>query len=125
MFQLLACSFPFWRSAEDALMCSVREVSHAVQTANVDFASQPVWRLVSPECKDFIKKLLRKDYKRRMTVEEAQDHPFIAKNIQLDDKGRIVLGANNIVNYDKCTAGKVAKEKKAAKNVQCAKSSAC
>ncbi|GMH32431.1 hypothetical protein BSKO_00265 [Bryopsis sp. KO-2023] len=123
MFQLLACSFPFWRSAEDALMCSVREVSHAVQTANVDFASQPVWRSVSPECKDFVMKLLRKDYTRRMTVEEAQNHPFLKQSIQLDEEGRIMLGTNNIVNY---VATKQASKKTVTKNMKCAeKNSAC
>lgn len=99
VFQLLAGTFPFWRTAEDALSCSVREVSHVVQTKPVDFASQPVWRSVSPECKDFILKLLQKDFSKRMTVEEAEEHPFLKRNVHLDGQGQIMLRANNIVNY--------------------------
>lgn len=38
------------------------------------------WNLVSAECKDFVKKLLVKDYSHRMTAKIANFHPWIKKN---------------------------------------------
>lgn len=86
---------------DSALMCSVQEVSHVVQTRPVDFASRAVWRTVSPECKHFVRHLLSKDYTQRMTLSEAEQHPFLSQNISLDNEGSVVLEhMSNIVEYN-------------------------
>lgn len=99
LFQLISGTFPFWRTSHDALMCSVPEVSEIVQTQPVDFASRPVWQTVSADCRNFICRLLVKDYKKRMTLSEAEEHPFLSSNITLDNEGNIMLHSSNIVEY--------------------------
>lgn len=83
-----------------ALMCTVQEVSDVVQTHPVDFASRAVWRTVSPDCKHFVRRLLSKDYSKRMTLSEAEQHPFLSRNINLDNEGSIMLNSSNIVEYN-------------------------
>merc|ERR1712013_618443 len=39
------------------------------------------WSKVSREAHDFVRRLLRKDPRRRMTVEEALDHPWIVRGM--------------------------------------------
>ncbi|KAH9498301.1 hypothetical protein Btru_006486 [Bulinus truncatus] len=47
-----------------------------VNQADYDFDDE-VWEHVSDDAKDFIKRLLIKDKKQRMTIDEALDHPWL------------------------------------------------
>ena len=38
---------------------------------------QVIWKKLSPECLDFVQKLLIKDPKERLTVEQALRHPWL------------------------------------------------
>ena len=44
-----------------------------------DFTKNSVWKSLSNECIDFIKKLLEKDAKKRMIIEDAIKHPWFKK----------------------------------------------
>ena len=44
-----------------------------------DFSKNSVWKTLSNECIDFIKKLLEKDAKKRMLIEDAIKHPWFKK----------------------------------------------
>ena len=53
------------------------EIARQVVYDEADFTRNPVWKFISPECKDFIKKLLNKDQNKRMTIKEALEHKWI------------------------------------------------
>ena len=40
---------------------------------------QPIWNKVSPECLDFVKKLLLKDPKDRLDIIQVVNHPWLVK----------------------------------------------
>ena len=44
-----------------------------------DYEKNPCWKTLSYECIDFIKKLLNKDPKKRMIIEDAIKHPWFKK----------------------------------------------
>uniref|UniRef100_A0A804PA77 Protein kinase domain-containing protein n=1 Tax=Zea mays TaxID=4577 RepID=A0A804PA77_MAIZE len=44
--------------------------------ADPNFEDSP-WQSVSPEAKDFVKRLLNKDYRKRMTAAQALSHPWL------------------------------------------------
>ena len=44
-----------------------------------DFIKNSAWKTISYECIDFIKKLLEKDAKNRMPIEDALKHPWFKK----------------------------------------------
>ena len=44
-----------------------------------DFIKNSAWKTISYECIDFIKKLLEKDAKKRMPIEDALKHPWFKK----------------------------------------------
>jgi len=56
-----------------------REIARQTIHDEVDF-SYHVWKKVSSDTKKMIKKLLEKDKKDRMTLEEVLQHPWILKN---------------------------------------------
>jgi serine/threonine protein kinase len=60
---LLCGSRPFWARTESGIFRSVLR-------ADPNFDDSP-WRSVSPEAKDFVKRLLNKDYRKRMTAAQA------------------------------------------------------
>ncbi|XP_019422352.1 PREDICTED: CDPK-related kinase 5-like isoform X1 [Lupinus angustifolius] len=66
---LLCGSRPFWAQTESGIF-------HAVVKANPSF-DEPPWPSLSSEAKDFVKKLLNKDPRRRMTAAQALNHPWI------------------------------------------------
>ena len=41
---------------------------------------QPIWNKVSPECLDFVKKLLMKDPKDRLDIIQVVNHPWLVKS---------------------------------------------
>eukprot|EP00249_Psilotum_nudum_P023364 c28847_g1_i1 orf=1386-3134(+) len=66
---LLCGSRPFWARTESGIF-------RAVMRADPSFDEAP-WPSVSTEAKDFVKRLLNKDYRRRMTASQALTHPWL------------------------------------------------
>ncbi|XP_077224335.1 CDPK-related kinase [Tasmannia lanceolata] len=66
---LLCGSRPFWARTESGIF-------RAVLKADPSF-DEPPWPSLSPEAKDFVKRLLNKDPRKRMTAAQALSHPWI------------------------------------------------
>lgn len=66
---LLCGSRPFWARTESGIF-------RAVLKADPSFSESP-WPSLSPEAKDFVKRLLSKDPRRRITAAQALSHPWI------------------------------------------------
>ncbi|KAL3536665.1 hypothetical protein ACH5RR_000031 [Cinchona calisaya] len=66
---LLCGSRPFWARTESGIF-------RAVLRAHPNFEDIP-WPSVSQEAKDFVKRLLNKDYRKRMTAAQALTHPWL------------------------------------------------
>ncbi|KAH9321979.1 hypothetical protein KI387_016618, partial [Taxus chinensis] len=66
---LLCGSRPFWARTESGIF-------RAVLRADPNFDDAP-WPSVSPEGKDFVKRLLNKDLRKRMTAAQALTHPWL------------------------------------------------
>ncbi|KAI3787432.1 hypothetical protein L1987_41895 [Smallanthus sonchifolius] len=67
---LLCGSRPFWARTESGIF-------RAVLRADPNFDDLP-WPSVSPEAKDFVKRLLNKDYRKRMSAAQALTHPWLS-----------------------------------------------
>ncbi|PKA62864.1 CDPK-related kinase 1 [Apostasia shenzhenica] len=66
---LLCGSRPFWARTESGIF-------RAVLKAEPSFDETP-WPSLSAEAKDFVKGLLNKDYRKRMTAVQALSHPWV------------------------------------------------
>jgi len=66
---LLCGSRPFWARTESGIF-------RAVLKAEPSFDEAP-WPTLTAEAKDFVKRLLNKDYRKRMTASQALSHPWI------------------------------------------------
>ncbi|KAJ1390815.1 Serine/threonine-protein kinase, active site [Sesbania bispinosa] len=66
---LLCGSRPFWARTESGIF-------RAVLRGDPKYDDLP-WPSVSPEAKDFVKRLLNKDYRKRMTAAQALTHPWL------------------------------------------------
>lgn len=66
---LLCGSRPFWARTESGIF-------RAVLRADPNFEDLP-WPSVSREAKDFVKRVLNKDYRKRMTAVQALTHPWL------------------------------------------------
>ncbi|KAL3524449.1 hypothetical protein ACH5RR_017283 [Cinchona calisaya] len=66
---LLCGSRPFWARTESGIFRSVLR-------ADPNFDDSP-WPSVSSEAKDFVKRLLNKDHRKRMTAAQALTHPWL------------------------------------------------
>lgn len=66
---LLCGSRPFWARTESGIFRSVLR-------ADPNFHDAP-WPSVSPEAKDFVKRLLNRDHRKRMTAAQALTHPWL------------------------------------------------
>ncbi|XP_047952094.1 CDPK-related kinase 3-like [Salvia hispanica] len=66
---LLCGSRPFWARTESGIFRSVLR-------AEPNFEDLP-WPSVSSHAKDFVKRLLNKDYRKRMTAAQALTHPWL------------------------------------------------
>ncbi|XP_042472809.1 CDPK-related kinase 3-like isoform X1 [Zingiber officinale] len=66
---LLCGCRPFWARTESGIFRSVLR-------ADPNFVDSP-WPDVSPEAKDFVKRLLNKDFRKRMTAAQALTHPWL------------------------------------------------
>ncbi|KAG5188271.1 kinase-like domain-containing protein [Tribonema minus] len=68
-YTLMVGRFPFMAE-------SLQMLQHMIKTKDVDMDTED-WEVASPDCKDFIARLLVKDPSRRMTAKEAQAHPWL------------------------------------------------
>eukprot|EP00611_Tribonema_gayanum_P017974 TRINITY_DN3099_c0_g1_i2.p1 TRINITY_DN3099_c0_g1~~TRINITY_DN3099_c0_g1_i2.p1 ORF type:complete len:732 (-),score=267.97 TRINITY_DN3099_c0_g1_i2:464-2659(-) len=68
-YTLMVGRFPFMAE-------SLQMLQHMIKTKDVDMDTED-WEVASPDCKDFIARLLVKDPSRRMTAKEAQSHPWL------------------------------------------------
>ncbi|KAI3974400.1 hypothetical protein MKX01_038733 [Papaver californicum] len=66
---LLCGSRPFWARTESGIF-------RIVLRADPNFEDLP-WPVVSPEAKDFVKRFLNKDHRKRMTAAQALTHPWL------------------------------------------------
>jgi calcium/calmodulin-dependent protein kinase I len=72
---VLLCGFPpFWGEAQ-------KELFENIMSGNFDFPD-PEWTDVSPEAKEFIKKILVVDPNKRYTAEECLEDPWVKMNTQ-------------------------------------------
>uniref|UniRef100_A0A0D9X228 Protein kinase domain-containing protein n=1 Tax=Leersia perrieri TaxID=77586 RepID=A0A0D9X228_9ORYZ len=71
---LLCGSRPFWARTESGIF-------RAVLKAEPSFDEAP-WPTLTAEAKDFVKRLLNKDYRKRMTAAQALSHPWIRNSQQ-------------------------------------------
>ncbi|KAK8708411.1 hypothetical protein V6N13_059453 [Hibiscus sabdariffa] len=67
---LLCGSRPFWARTESGIF-------QAVLKADPSF-DEPPWPTLSPEALDFVKRLLNKDYRKRLTAVQALSHPWLS-----------------------------------------------
>lgn len=67
---LLCGSRPFWARTESGIF-------RAVLKADPSFDEAP-WPSLSPEAIDFVKRLLNKDFRKRLTAAQALSHPWLA-----------------------------------------------
>ncbi|KAF5737632.1 CDPK-related kinase 7-like [Tripterygium wilfordii] len=72
---LLCGSRPFWARSESGIF-------RAVLKADPSFDEAP-WPSLSPEAIDFVKRLLNKDYRKRLTASQALSHPWLANHHDL------------------------------------------
>ncbi|CAJ1967792.1 unnamed protein product [Sphenostylis stenocarpa] len=77
---LLCGSRPFWARTESGIF-------RAVLKADPSFDEAP-WPSLSADAKDFVKRLLNKDYRKRLTAAQALSHPWLVNH---DDDMRIPL----------------------------------
>ncbi|KAJ6747588.1 SERINE/THREONINE-PROTEIN KINASE [Salix koriyanagi] len=69
---LLCGSRPFWARTESGIF-------RAVLKTDPSFDEAP-WPSLSPEAIDFLKRLLNKDYRKRLTAAQALSHPWLANH---------------------------------------------
>jgi len=75
VYILICGSRPFWARTESGIF-------RAVLKADPSFEEAP-WPAVSAEAKDFVKRLLNKDMRKRMTASQALTHPWIKNSHNL------------------------------------------
>jgi len=74
---ILLCGYPPFNGANN------REVHQAVRRGRYNLRSEE-WSLVSREARDFVQRLLQRDPRKRMTVDQALNHPWMRKNMGAD-----------------------------------------
>jgi Ca2+-binding EF-hand superfamily protein len=71
-YLMVSGKLPF--NAEDE-----NEIARQVVYEEPDYTRNNIWKEISPECQDFVKRLLQKDQNKRMTIKEALEHKWIKK----------------------------------------------
>ncbi|CAJ2671685.1 unnamed protein product [Trifolium pratense] len=71
---LLCGSRPFWARTESGIF-------RAVLKADPSFDEAP-WPSLSADAKDFVKRLLNKDYRKRLTAAQALSHPWLVNHLE-------------------------------------------
>ena len=73
-FILLSGTVPFWDEDNFKLF-------EKIKACRYDFSAS-TWDKVSPEAKDFVKKILVADPKKRLTAEQMMDHPWMNMDLK-------------------------------------------
>jgi len=73
---IMLCGYPPFNGLDNA------ETHKSILRGRYRFASED-WKGTSREARDFIQRMLKMDTRRRMTVEQALQHPFIVKHTAL------------------------------------------
>jgi len=76
LYILLGGLPPFWGDTE-------RKIFDAILVGKVDFSDSP-WPKISSKAKELVKGLLTKDTSKRLNIEQALAHPWLAKGSQSD-----------------------------------------
>jgi calcium-dependent protein kinase len=76
--QLLTGRFPFWK---DLRGLSTQDVADCVIHETVKYP-EAHWYKTPPDARDFTAALLQKDPEKRMTAEEALQHPWIQRHLK-------------------------------------------
>ena len=72
------------------------EIARKVVYDEPDYVRNPVWKNISPECIDFIKRLLNKDQNKRMTIKGVLEHKWIK---MFDTNNLIEKRTEKILNF--------------------------
>lgn len=78
---ILLCGYPPFNGADN------KEVYDSVRTGKLRFTSSD-WSGTSRETKDFLRRLLQRDPRKRMTADEALTHPWMANYTMMSDEDR-------------------------------------
>ncbi|KAI4300899.1 hypothetical protein L6164_034226 [Bauhinia variegata] len=92
---LLCGSRPFWARTESGIF-------RAVLKADPNFDEAP-WPSLSPDAVDFVKRLLNKDYRKRLTAAQALRHPWLV-NRQDDIKIPLDMIIHKLVKAYICSS---------------------
>ncbi|GMH34360.1 hypothetical protein BSKO_02194 [Bryopsis sp. KO-2023] len=90
LYYLLSAWFPMCETGGLALQHNQLRVKEAVLRQPMMIVPESL-RNPSPSCLDFIRQLLVRDSKRRMTLEDAMQHPFLEENLEICENGGVVL----------------------------------
>ena len=96
LYLLLSGNTPFTAESQE-------KTFHNIQNAPLEF-DRPGWEKVSKEAKDLITGLLEKDPKKRLTLKEVIDHPWVHTHhssdvITPEDQGAVMEIFNNMRKF--------------------------
>jgi calcium-dependent protein kinase len=98
MYMMLSLTKPFYGKDK-------KDVAEKIMIGNFKFYS-PKWEKMSSSSRNFIKKLISKDPKKRLSALEALDHSwlhqFYCKESRLPNEGVVEAVLNNIESYSEC-----------------------
>ena len=83
LYKLAAHRMPYFTLEEMAAFKTQHDIILKIVSREVDFASPP-WDAYSDDAKDFIRRLLLLEEGKRMTADEAADHPFLHRWDDID-----------------------------------------
>ena len=78
LYWLFCQRFPFFPNSDVVKAARLEEVADAVTNTTIRYDQGP-WPAMSREGLDFVSRCLTRDEDKRMTVEEALNHPWVAK----------------------------------------------
>ncbi|XP_010536433.1 PREDICTED: calcium-dependent protein kinase 29 [Tarenaya hassleriana] len=78
LYILLSGVPPFWGETE-------KSIFEAILEGKLDLESSP-WPSISEDAKDLIRKMLKRDPKKRITAAEALEHPWMKADSKISDK---------------------------------------
>ncbi|GMH34400.1 hypothetical protein BSKO_02234 [Bryopsis sp. KO-2023] len=94
LFYLMSGRFPLWETEQVALQQNLAQVKEAVARQPMRIDPVAVGN-PSPSCMDFLRRLLIRNNKFRMTLEDAEQHPFFHENLAICENGAVILGSNS------------------------------
>ncbi|GMH34398.1 hypothetical protein BSKO_02232 [Bryopsis sp. KO-2023] len=94
MFFMLSGRYPWWERTEVALRQNLRQVQEAVCCQPLRIDPEAVGN-PSPSCMDLLSRLLVRESNLRMTLEQAEAHPFFEENLAICENGTVILGSDS------------------------------